>query len=90
MAPTSRLWARQPNWTGQKMDAPLSRPGGGTRDRVPPASGAISFARGIVTGRPRHASRLRDLRGSGSKASRARPEGRANATEQACHPRHTK
>src|ERR1700731_2751968 len=43
------------------------------RDRVPPARSANQFALGIVTERPRRASRLRDLRGSGSAATRARP-----------------
>jgi hypothetical protein len=40
------------------------------RDRVPPARSTNPFAQGIVTEWPRPASRLRDLRGSGSAARR--------------------
>ena len=42
--------------TGQPQERQHSAAEGGTRDRLPPARGAIS-ARGIVTGRPRRQSR---------------------------------
>jgi hypothetical protein len=47
----------------------------------------MQFARGIVTGWPSPASRLRDLRGSVSEASRARygNAGRVNASRPYTH-----